>query len=92
MLNQAIINNKNQGKQTLVTAIDASKAFDKINRKHLWNKMFELPINKNINISLVSYYEDSHAIIENKNEYSKLFRTTVGAKQGGAAQFFLLYM
>ncbi len=33
--------------------------------------------------SLISYYEKSMVIVQNDGEYSKLFDTTIGVKQGG---------
>ena len=94
VLDQTIYNNSHLGKKTYITAIDASKAFDKINRLKLWTKMFNKPISTKIIKSLISYYNISHAIIENENEYSNLFRTTVGLKQGGPASpiLFALYV
>ena len=56
--------------------------------------MYNKPISTKIIKSLISYYNISHVIIKNENEYSNLFRTTVGLKQGGPASpiLFALYV
>ena len=85
VLTQTINYNNKLGKKTYITAIDASKAFDKINRQNLWIKMHKKLINPQFINSLINYYDISFAIIENDEEYSQLFKTTVGLKQGGPA-------
>ena len=97
VVQQAIINNLKLNKSTHMTAIDASQAFDKIHRQNLWNIMLKKPINKYVIKTLIEYYDNSYSIIENPNagmsndetEYSKLFKTTVGLKQGGSASAYL---
>jgi hypothetical protein len=77
-----------------VCAIDASKAFDKVNRLNLWNKLIDRKINPVIIIALINYYNQSQSIIENNNEISKLFKTTLGVRQGGtiSPKLFSIYI
>jgi hypothetical protein len=73
--------------------IDASKAFDKIYRVFLWDKLID-KIRPVILLSLMSYYEGSCAFIENCGEISIMFITTRGVKQGGplSPRLFAIYV
>ncbi len=61
--------------------------------------MFAKPISKTVIATLINYYENSYSLIENtdvtsndinyETEYSNLFKTTVGHKQGGNASVYL---
>ncbi|RNA14504.1 RNA-directed DNA polymerase from mobile element jockey-like [Brachionus plicatilis] len=82
-LNQAIrISNKIK-KRLYVCAIDASKAFDKINRKILWSKLIKMNISPSIVHAIMTYYGSSQIIVSNENEYSDVFNISIGVKQGG---------
>ncbi|CAF1140494.1 unnamed protein product [Brachionus calyciflorus] len=83
-------NRKN--KRVFGCAIDASKAFDKVNRMILFEKLID-KIHYQIWRSLKTYYESSMAIVQNGNEVSNLFKTTIGVKQGGplSAKLFSVY-
>ena len=83
-LKQAIIQSIIDNLSIIVTAIDASKAFDKINRIYLWVRMFEAGIEPHVVMAFISYYNGSQAIVENENEFLKMI-TTTGCKQGGPA-------
>ena len=80
-------------KQTLICAIDASKAFDKVDRQYLWLKLKD-KTNPHILASLISYYADSMAIVQNDGEYLDIFKTTIGVKQGGplSPRLFAIYV
>jgi len=82
-----------KNKKMYATAIDASKAFDKVNRLLLWLIMFE-KVGFAITYILMKYYENSKAYITNKNELSPTFNTTVGVKQGGplSPRLFAIYI
>ena len=73
-------NSKN--KPIFACAIDASKAFDKVNRIFMMQKLIG-KINPLIWRALYEYYLTSLAYVYNDNEYSIIFKTTVGVKQGG---------
>ena len=75
--------NKSKNKTTYVIAIDASKAFDRVNRNKLWNTMFEMNIRPALIIALKVYYENFYIIVVNGKNYAAPFITTVGVKQGG---------
>lgn len=92
-LKETIHFNLKNKKKVYVCAIDASKAFDKVNRNFLWYKM----INKTRPIilrTLIKYYKESLAYVQNNNEYSSIFKTTIGVKQGGplSPSLFSIYM
>lgn len=93
-LKQAIKYCKSSFKRVYVCAIDLSKAFDKVNRTHLWAKMIDKGVNPYIILAIRSYYADSQMIIINGTECGKLFRTTVGVRQGGviSPKLFNLYI
>ena len=80
-------------KKLFVCAIDASKAFDKINRNILWNKLID-KIDQRVMLSLIDYYENSMALVKHDGSESDMFRTTVGVKQGGplSPKLFALYL
>jgi hypothetical protein len=73
----------NRKHNTCICGIDASKAFDKVDRDYLWHKML-----KNVPTQIVkvvkSYYDVSLALVQNNGIGSSLFRTQIGVKQGGA--------
>jgi len=66
-----------------IAAIDAAKAFDKVNRDILWCKMLDIGVNETIVIAIFKYYEKSMMLIELDNEFGKPFKTSVGVRQGG---------
>jgi hypothetical protein len=74
---------KRKKKRVYLCLIDASKAFDKINRTKLWiiMKSFCRPaILRYLNL----YYTQSYALVRIKKEESEKFKTTIGVKQGGS--------
>lgn len=94
VLYQAIKSSKARGTRVYVCAIDASKAFDKINRLYLWVKLIECGIESCIIIILIKYYSESKMLISNGDEYSDIFPTTTGVRQGGpcSAKLFNIYI
>ena len=88
----ALLGIKNH-KPTYACAIDASKAFDKLNRAILWDKMIGR-IDDDILASLIKYYDNSLAIINNNNTTSAIFSTRLGVKQGGplSPRLFAIYL
>ena len=69
-------------------SLDAEKAFDKLWRPGLFNKLIKRLSNQDWLI-LKQYYENSNACIENNNKKSELFRVVNGDKQGGILSSFL---
>ncbi|CAF1049055.1 unnamed protein product, partial [Brachionus calyciflorus] len=69
-------------KRLYICAIDASKAFDKVNRLNLWAKMIQNSLNPAISMAILNYYKDSLMFVKNYNEFSYNFPTTLGIKQG----------
>jgi len=93
VLNEALNSNKRRNLKTYVCAIDASKAFDKVNRNKLWCKLMDKVDAKLVRI-LMEYYKDSFANVCNEEEVSEIFRTTIGVKQGGclSPRLFTIYI
>lgn len=77
-----------------MTAIDVSKAFDKVNRTHLWAKLIQKGIVSLIVRVLIAYYNDAWMLVQKDNEVGGIFRTTVGVRQGGviSPKLFSMYL
>ena len=93
VLRELLIKNQKNKKKTYICAIDASKAFDKVNRNFMWNKLIDKS-NPIALSSLINYYENSVAMVNNNNEKSEVFSTKIGVKQGGplSPKLFSIYM
>ena len=94
VLKAAICYAKAKNKRLYAVAIDASKAFDKVNRLYLWVKLIELNIHPAIIRAIIVYYENSEIMINLNNEYSEQFKSTVGVRQGGvlSPRLFAIYI
>lgn len=90
----AIIKSKAQGKRLYTCAIDASKAFDKVNRLILWYRMIKIKINLAIKLAIMLYYNRSEIIIVIENGYSDIFDSEVGVRQCGplSPELFSIYI
>lgn len=77
-----------------MTAIDISKAFDKVNRTHLWAKLINMGVDSATIRALISYYNESWMLILKDGELGGCFRTTVGVRQGGviSPKLFSIYL
>ncbi|CAF1143775.1 unnamed protein product, partial [Brachionus calyciflorus] len=87
-LKELALFNKRRKKSTHLGVIDASKAFDKVNRFNLWCKL----INRAepfILRTLINYYSVSKVVIVINLEVSNIFNITRGVKQGGPLSPFL---
>jgi hypothetical protein len=72
---------------TLFTAsLDASKAFDKVERAILWSILLDMKLPKKIVFIIIKYYEYSLALVEIDGKLSTTFLTMIGVKQGGGGQ------
>ena len=97
-LREAILFNVHNKKKVHIALIDASKAFDKVNRVFLWDICIDLTEKMLLEIalllSIMSYYEISCVYIENNGEYSIIIVTTKGVKQGGplSPRLFAMYI
>lgn len=67
-------------KKIYILAIDLTKAFDKVYRPL---NMLKRGVSLNIARALITYYNNSMALIEIDGERSQTFRTQLGVKQGG---------
>lgn len=74
---------KLRNKTCYVCALDASKAFDKVERYRLWNKLFEIKLNPAIIFVIIAYYNALELLVQNGNETSERFGTVNGVRQGG---------
>lgn len=94
VLNHAIKLSKFFGKHLYVCAIDASKAFDKVNRDILWSKLMKKNINTAIIVSIINYYKESQMFVMNGVKCSDIFKTTDGVRQGGSLspKLFAIYL
>jgi len=90
---ETIKSGKRKRKRVYVCLIDASKAFDKINRYKLWKIMLGF-CKPAILRFLISYYAQSYGIISIKNTLTSKFKTTLGVKQGGCLSplLFAIYI
>ena len=93
-LKQAIKITKKNRQALYVCAIDASKAFDKVVRPILWQQLINNEIPTHTTLALIEYYESSLMMVSNNGMYSKIFKTTVGVRQGGVAspKLFSIYL
>lgn len=93
VFNEALNSNRRKKRKTFVCAIDASKAFDKVNRVKLWYKLLGRVEPYVIRI-LMEYYNNSLAYVVNDEEISEIFTTTIGVKQGGclSPRLFTIYI
>ncbi len=93
VLKETMNYSKLKRRKMYITAIDASKAFDKVNRNLLW-LILKKKVGLSLTIILMNYYQISNAYVINKNEISETFKTTVGVKQGGplSPRLFSIYI
>ncbi len=86
--------NTKRNRRTYVCFIDASKAFDKVNRCKLWIKMLKSDIPVYLTLSLIEYYNSSLMLVQNDESVSDIFATKVGVKQGGviSPKLFNIYV
>ena len=70
------------GRRLYTYAVDASKAFDKVSRPHLWKKLIEKGVEVSIILAIIHYYKDSFMIVQLEDEFSEVFQTTMGVRQG----------
>jgi len=73
---------KRKRKRVFLCLIDASKAFDKLNRLKLWTMMLKF-CKPSVLRYLIQYYENSYAYVDMRGNKSDKFKTTLGVKQGG---------
>lgn len=80
-------------KSVYACAVDASKAFDKINRLAMMHKLIP-KLEACIWRAVYMYYNMSFAYVVNEDEVSERFRTTTGVKQGGplSPRLFSIYV
>ncbi len=93
VLKETMLVTKKNNKKMYATAIDASKAFDKVNRWTLW-LMLHKRVGYEIMYLLKKYYDASSAYVINKGETSDQFKTSIGVKQGGplSPRLFAIYV
>jgi exonuclease III len=93
VLMDAALFNRRKALRLYVVAIDATKAFDKVNRTILWAKLLS-KLSKTTVRALKNYYNISKAIVDLNNCKSEVFKTTIGVKQGGSLspRLFSIYV
>ena len=92
-LRETMVWYKNRGKEIHACFVDFSKAFDKVNRQILLQKLANT-LNPHIWASLYNYYEKSTIRIRFTKGTSEAIPTTVGVKQGGplSPKLFSVYI
>ena len=83
---------KSRGQRLYACAIDASKAFDKVSRPKLRTRMIEKDFQVSTIIAIIKYYEFSYMTVQLEDDFSCLFRTTMGVRQGGVLSPKLFYI
>ena len=93
VLNEIIHDRKHKKKKTLICFLDFSKAFDKVNRVILMEKLLQI-LPPDLWYIIKQYYTNTSIIITNKNTYSDNIPTTLGVKQGGpmSPKLFSIYV
>jgi len=94
ILKQCMLIAKHYRRRLYIAAIDASKAFDKVNRSILWIELLENGVSLKIVIAIHKYYEKSLMLVDLDGELSSLFKTTLGVRQGGVLSplLFIIYI
>jgi hypothetical protein len=84
---------KKKKKRLFLCLIDASKAFDKINRYKLWVILKNI-CKPAIIRYLIKYYSNSYAFVKIDKKESDYFKTELGVKQGGCLSplLFAIYV
>ena len=75
---------KQNNERLYTCAVDASKAFDKVSRPHLWLKLINLGLDAAFVLSIIKYYDESFMIVQLGDIFSVIFRTINGVRQGGS--------
>ena len=74
---------KLQKKDTFVAYIDFSKAYDRVNRGFLWNKLQSMGINGKMLTCIKSLYSNVSACVKLRpSEFTNWFRVSTGLRQG----------
>ena len=74
---------KQNNERLYTCAVDASKAFDKVSRPHLWLKLINLGLDAAFVLSIIKYYDESFMIVQVGDIFSVIFRTINGVRQEG---------
>lgn len=92
-LTETVKAGRRKGLKTYPCAIDASKAFDKVNRFLLFKKIL-LKTSWALTRTIISYYNLSMASVVNDGDQSDFFSTSLGVKQGGclSPRLFAIYV
>ena len=92
-LKETLIHNKSKNKPIIACFIDFSKAFDKVNRPKLFEKLRAI-LNQDHWALLYAYYTSTTIKIKGDRDDEPGFCTTIGVKQGGplSPKLFALYV
>lgn len=92
-LKKVILYNKRKKQVTFVCTLDASKAFDKVNRTLLCGALVKVAA-PYVTRAFINYYNSLKLLVYSDKIYSTLFTTKLGLKQGGPAspRLFALYL
>jgi len=85
VINQLIKLCTKRKQKLIICMLDASKAFDKVDRTRLWAKLFEEGVDHSIIFCLMAYYAESIMLVKNGDEISVMFLAIISVRQGGVA-------
>ncbi|CAF0772265.1 unnamed protein product [Brachionus calyciflorus] len=83
ILKQAIKISRLLKKRLYMCSIDASKAFDKVNRLNLCAKLIQNNFNPEITMVIMKYYKNSLMLVKNDTDFSYFLPIKLGVKQVG---------
>ena len=80
---------KRRKRRLYAVPLDASKAFNKVERVILWTRMCNVGIHACFLLSMERYYENFLLLVVKPNEISNVFTASTGFKQGGSVSSWL---
>ena len=72
-----------------VSALDISKAFDRVSLYALFSKLMERKFPKQVILVLLSWYKNNYTKVKWKDSFSDFFQPLAGVRQGGILSPFL---
>ena len=92
-LRETLMHHKEKNKSIVVCFLDFSKAFDKVNRPKLFDKLKTILDDDHWAI-LYSYYTSTHIRLRDSDPTEAPIKTTIGVKQGGplSPKLFAIYV
>ena len=83
IVKQIIEKTKKQNNNAFLTFIDLEKAFDRVNREHIWSSLIKRQVPPKLLTAIQSVYKRNRNYIRTNNMESTEFTTKNGLRQGG---------